>query len=185
MRQLPDDDVEAPCGGEMPSAGAREAVTRLFAEHNGALIRFLRLRLQSDQDAREVAQEAYVRLLQLDKPGAVSFLRAYLFRIAANLAADRQRRAHVRSIAHVDPLFEVDSDERDPERTTLAREQLAIIEAALRELPEKVRTAFLLHRMDGLSLAQVGSRMAVSERTAYNYVIKAMVHCRLRLDGET
>lgn len=62
--------MAAPCGSEVPSAGAREAVTRLFAEHNGALIRFL--------------------------------------------------RAHVRSVAHVDPVFEIGSDERYPERTTLA-----------------------------------------------------------------
>src|ERR1051325_9382794 len=72
------------------------AVARLFEEHNRALISFLTLRLHSPQDAKEVAQEAYVRLLELDRTGAVSFLRAYLFRIAANLAVDRIRRQIVR-----------------------------------------------------------------------------------------
>ena len=57
------------------SPGARRAaVARLFADHNASLIRFLRLRLNSDQEARDVAQEAYVRLPQLDEPGAVGFL---------------------------------------------------------------------------------------------------------------
>ncbi len=39
-----------------------------------------------------MAQEAYVRLLQLHQPGAVSFLRGYLFKIAANLSVDVVRR---------------------------------------------------------------------------------------------
>src|SRR6266853_5926060 len=67
-------------------------VERLFREHNEALIRFLTARLRSYQDAREVAQEAYVRLLSLDQPGAVSYLRAFLFKTAANIAIDRRRR---------------------------------------------------------------------------------------------
>jgi DNA-directed RNA polymerase specialized sigma24 family protein len=43
------------------------------------------------QEAKEVAQEAYVRLLSLEDSGAVSFLRAFLFKTAANLAVDRIR----------------------------------------------------------------------------------------------
>src|SRR5262245_8726557 len=83
--------------GKQRDAGVADAsqrsalVERLFREHNEALIRFLALRLRSQQEAKEVAQEAYVRLLKLDQPGAVSFLRAFLFKTAANLAVDRIR----------------------------------------------------------------------------------------------
>lgn len=176
------DDEEDP--ERSPRQGRAEAVSRLFGEHNGTLLRVLRLRLQSDQEAREVAQEAYVRLLQLDEPGAVSFLRAYLFRIANNLATDRLRRAAVRRSAHADPIFEPADEEIGPDRLLAGREQLAIVEAALKELPDHVRTAFLLHRLDGVSTREIGNRLSVSERTAYNYVVRAMVHCRTRLDGD-
>lgn len=167
-----------------PRPGRAEAVSRLFAEHNGTLLRVLRLRLRSDHEAREVAQEAYVRLLQLDEPGAVSFLRAYLFRIANNLATDRLRRVAVRQSAHADPIFEPVDEEIGPDRMLAAREQLAIVEAALKELPDHVRTAFLLHRLEGVSTREIGVRLSVSERTAYNYIVRAMVHCRTRLDGD-
>lgn len=160
-----------------------DAVSCLFAEHNSTLLRFLRLRVRSDQEAREIAQEAYVRLLQLDEPNAVSFLRAYLFRIASNLATDRLRRATVRQIAHSDPVFEGARDEIGPDRSLIARQQLALVETALAELPEGVRTAFLLHRLEGLTMSNIGRRLGVSERTAYNYIVRAMTHCRARLDG--
>lgn len=164
------------------TARSRDAVARLFSDHNSALVRFLRLRLKSDQEARDVAQEAYVRLLQLDQPGAVSFLRAYLFRTAANLATDRLRRAATRRAVDHDPVFEDKADDLDPERAALARERLAIVEAGLSELPERVRTAFLLHRLGDHSCSEIASRMAMSERMIRNYVVQAMVHCRLRLD---
>src|SRR6267154_4784939 len=93
-----------------------ELVERLFREHNEALVRFLLARLRSRQAALEVAQEAYVRLLSLDEPGAVSYLRSFLFKTAANIAIDRRRRdaAHVRATEL--PLFHEFADVRTPER---------------------------------------------------------------------
>ncbi|MBY8823245.1 RNA polymerase sigma factor [Sphingomonas colocasiae] len=163
-------------------AHAREAVSSLFAEHNGALVRFLRLKLSSDQEARDVAQEAYVRLLALEQPGTVSFLRAYLFRIATNIAIDRQRSVSLRNRVHADPVFDPGEDRLDPERRASAREQLEIVDTALRALPERTRTAFLLFRIDGVSMVEIARRLDVSERTARNLVTAAMVHCRKRLD---
>lgn len=66
-----------------------DRMAALFAAHNQALLRFLNCRLKSMQEAMEVAQEAYVRMLQLDTSDGIGYLRAYLFKIAANLAADR------------------------------------------------------------------------------------------------
>ena len=61
----------------------------LFCERNDALVRFLSARRGPYQDARAVAQKAYVRPLNLDRPGATNFLSALLFKAAANLAVDR------------------------------------------------------------------------------------------------
>src|SRR5581483_12225459 len=70
-------------------------IEKLFREHNQSLVRFLITRLNSEQEAREVAQEAYVRLLQLDRPEAVGFLRQFLFKTALNIATDRIRHRQV------------------------------------------------------------------------------------------
>lgn len=68
-----------------------ETIARLFRENNRALIGFLVARLRSVQDAKEVAQETYVRLLQMGRPQTGNLVRAYLFRVAGNLAIDRLR----------------------------------------------------------------------------------------------
>jgi DNA-directed RNA polymerase specialized sigma24 family protein len=54
-----------PTGAAAPEPHNR-LIERLFQEHNESLLRFLAARLGSRQEAREIAQEAYVRLLKLD-----------------------------------------------------------------------------------------------------------------------
>lgn len=161
-----------------------KAVQRLFVEHNRALVGFLRLRVRSDQEAREVAQEAYVRLLQLEQPKAVSFLRAYLYRTALNIALDRARNEAVRGAAHRDPVFDDVELEPDPERAASARQQLRLVRESLMELPAKPRLAFLWHRFAEMALPDVAERLGVSERMVRNYVVQALVHVRLRLDAQ-
>src|SRR5262245_1247058 len=104
--EQPEPQSPAPDPPAQHERQARAAlIERLFREHNEALVRFLLSRLRSPQEAQEVAQEAYVRLLNLDEPGAVSYLRAFLFRTAANLAVDRLRREEMHTRATALPLF--------------------------------------------------------------------------------
>jgi RNA polymerase sigma factor (sigma-70 family) len=161
-----------------------ERITSLFREHNQALIRFLALRLRSQQEAREVAQEAYVRLLQLDRPGAVSFLRALLFKIAGNLAIDRIRheqtvRRCARESGLTDDLLLVPT----PERLAHGAQELQLLERLINELPPKCRQAFLLHRLHGLDFPEVARRMGLGERMVRTYVVRAVQYCRAGLDA--
>lgn len=162
-----------------------DLIERLFREHNESLIRFLMLRLRSYQAAREVAQEAYVRLLSLHEPGAVSYLRAFLFRTAANLAIDRQRRDDIHSRATQIPLFHEFADSRTPERRVAGVQEIQRLDSLLAELPPKCRQAFILNRFYGKDFAAVAREMGLSERSIRVYVERALVHCRERMDEET
>src|SRR5262245_10400017 len=169
---------------DAPEEGAARAalIARLFREHNEALIRFLMARLRSYQDAREVAQEAYVRLLSLDEPGAVSYLRAFLFKTAANLAIDRKRRdaAHER-VAEL-PLFHEFADARTPERRVADAQTLQRLHRLIAALPPKCRQAFVLNEFQGRDFASIADEMQISERMVRKYVVRALLHCRSQLD---
>src|SRR5262245_24977302 len=161
--------------------GTGSDLARLFEEHNAALIALLRAKLRSNQEARDVAQEAYVRLLQLDRLGTVSYLRTYLFRTALNIATDRLRSASVRVAAHRDPIFARRVDELSPDRMALAQDELRVIAAALESLPAKPRYAFLLHRFADLDIDEVAERLGVTERMVRNYILQGMLCCRAAL----
>ena len=65
---------------------------RLFEEHGPALYRFARVLLRNSEDAEDVVQSVFVRLIQhLAANRDRSNLRAWLFTVAANLARDRMR----------------------------------------------------------------------------------------------
>ena len=142
------DVLSCPAEGADPApAPSRVAVlSRLFHDHNQELIGFLCTRLKSEQDAKEVAQEAYARLLRLDQPGAVSMLRAYLFKVAANLAIDRLRHRTTASVVH-EQLERTPSGVNDisAEQAAARAQEAQLAIDYLRELPERCRRAFLLY----------------------------------------
>jgi RNA polymerase sigma factor (sigma-70 family) len=182
-------DSKPEVGAERVESTRAELVARLFREHNDALVSFLSLRLKSQHDAKEVAQEAYVRLLQLERSdGAISLLRAYLFKIASNLAIDRLRHRTVRwntSEALRAELFPSFGLQDEVERGVAAREELECVYRALRELPASCQRAFWMHRAEGASVAQIAVTLEVSERMVRHHLSKALVYCQLRMSGES
>ena len=158
-------------------------VERLFREHNAALLRFISAKIGSTQEAREIAQEAYVHLLQLDCPAAVSFLRAFLFKTAANLAIDRLRQRRRRSHLMYMPETDFAVFDLTPERQLSGEQALAVLRDAVAQLPAKCRQAFLLHRVYEMQIEEIAERMGIGVCMARRYVARALDYVRQRLDA--
>jgi RNA polymerase sigma factor (sigma-70 family) len=178
-------------GPQQPAPSSADAaeertklIEQLFREHNRALITFLIARLHSEAEARDVAQEAYVRLLQLERMDAIGFHRAYLFRIAANLAVDRIRQRAVRARAPTRELFAEWFQRRAPDQDALDEAEQRTLQSALEELPEKTREALTRHFLAGESVASIASSWNLSGRMVRYHLARALAHCRARLDGE-
>ena len=167
------------------SSNRAAAVSQLFREHNRALVLFLASRLKDVQAAREVAQEAYVRVLELENLGAVGFLRSYLFKVAGNLAIDRMRQQQSR--ARLDRISDFDDflDNLQPERTVIAREELAFLGRVVGELPAKYQQAFRLHRLEDQPFEEIARQMGLKERMVRRYVTNALLYLRLRREGRS
>lgn len=176
--------ITDPAAGIDLSAATREErarlVAKLFQEHNRALVSFLRAKLHNDAEAREVAQEAYVKLLQLESPGVVGFLQAYLFKIAANLAIDRIRRQAVgdRLLEEGALLFDEVDAAASPERICFGRRDLERISKAMDHLPEKCREAFVMHVLLERPIKDVAAELDISTRMVGYYLADAMEVCR-------
>ena len=158
------------------SSNRAAAVSQLFREHNRALVLFLASRLKDVQAAREVAQEAYVRVLELENLAAVGFLRSYLFKVAGNLAIDRMRQQQSR--ARLDRISDFDDflDNLQPERTVIAREELAFLGRVVGELPAKYQQAFRMHRLEDQPFEEIARQMGLKERMVRCYVTNALLY---------
>ncbi len=165
---------------EPPSAGGTysAAVGVLFQKKNEELKRFLTYRLGSAEEARDVAQEAYARLLTLDRTDTSSLLLYRLWRIATNLAKDRIKlraiRRRIEPIALFDPIVSTPS----PEPLCVAHEQIELVRRALKDLPPRCQLAFTLRMFDDLPFEDIAKCVGVDLRTAKRYVARAMAHCQ-------
>ena len=80
------------CTLDIVATSPTRFLSALFEEHQEPLVRFLTLRLGNAEDAAEIAQEAYLRLMKVERLEELENPRGYLFRTAANLAIDRTRQ---------------------------------------------------------------------------------------------
>jgi len=145
----------------------------------------LTARTGSTHEAREVAQETYARLLELDRPEAVGFLAGYMWKIAANLVLERARsranRARLNRLVLV--ASEQEQSAQSPETLLYTEQQLRLVEAALERLPPKCIEAFVLRIIQDLSFKEVAARMGLSERMAKIHVARAAQACQNYLDA--
>jgi RNA polymerase sigma-70 factor (ECF subfamily) len=176
--------AEARAHPQNGAAGAvdHDRVAELFAAHNRQLLRFLTCRLRSAHEAKEIAQEAYVRMLELDRPSGIGYLRAYLFKTAANLAADRLKSSKRRErIDRLEFFDETQDFAPSPEGGIAAEQELATLLQLLEELPARCRYAFVMHRFQGHSVAEIAKLMNVTTRTVQLYVERVVEYCEERL----
>jgi RNA polymerase sigma-70 factor (ECF subfamily) len=167
-----------------------EIAAELFARHRLSLYRYLNGLLHSREEAKDVLQETYLRLLRQPSLDHVrDNARAYLFKTATNLARDLFRQ---RSVRGVDAEFRAYSASglhtpdwnSWPELALQGDQVAAIVIEALQELDSRVREALLLHRYRDMSRQSIGLRMGLSTRTVERYIKDGLTHIGRRLKAE-
>lgn len=160
-----------------------QALAEISRNHQAALVRFLTLRTGSAEDAKEIVQEAFAKILALDRPGTISLLAGYLWRTAVNLAIDRKRQQALDERYRRATLPPVEKREASAESMAEARERLAIVERAIGNLPPRCLDAFVLHVLQGLKFDEVGRAMGISGRMAKKYLARALEYLQFCLDA--
>lgn len=142
---------------------AQAGLQAVFLAQRPMLVRLLAARLGSADDAEDVLQDMWMRLDGLaDRP--VAQPAAFLFRVAANMATDR-RLSGERRVARDHAWHEAQdvSDELpDAERALIARDKLRRIEAAMADMPERMRTALTMFRVEERPQREIAARLAIS-----------------------
>lgn len=161
------------------SPPASKEIQTLYSDHHGWLYGWLRRKLGDSFDAADLAQDVFMRLL--NKPAATDFRqpRAYLSTVARHLVVEHWRRRELERawLATLAALPEQETP--SPEARLLVLEALAEIDAMLDQLKPKIRAAFLLAQLEGLTCRQISIRMGVSIATVERYIAAALLHCCL------
>ena len=165
--------------------GDEQAFERLVRTYDQSVLRIALNLLRSPEDARDVYQEAFLRVYK--NLGNFRFdcsFHTWLYRIVTNICLDHLRKRKVRredppvvdsAEGVIDRMerAEEESAHADPERTVFNLQVGARIDVALQNLSPRERMVFELRHYQGLRLRNIGEVLGTSEEAAKNCLFRA------------
>jgi len=160
--------------------GQMAALGDLVRRHQDKALALAFRMLRRRDLAEDIAQEAFLRVYRAApryRPDAK--FTTWLYRIVVNLCLDHRRRAAQAPVALGDDGPEPAADAAaDPIE---AQERAERVRRALDTLPERQRTAVILHRYEGLSHREVAEAMDSTESAVESLLVRAYARLREEL----
>ena len=179
------DSALSKCAPAANDQNANDDINALYQEHGRSLVLALRKMFgNGPPDPEDVAQQAFQKLIERPDRSDIRDLKAFLWRTARNAFLNGLDREGVRSrydfeIEHL--FFPARGDKSTPETVLEVKEELKAINQALRQMPEKRRHAFLLHKVEGLSVSDVARRLNIARTPARKHIMRAAHEIELHL----
>ncbi|MCV2218540.1 sigma-70 family RNA polymerase sigma factor [Thauera sp. Sel9] len=154
-------------------------VAELYNEHHRWLLGWLRHKLGCQQQAADLAQDTFLRILgsRREPLSGVREPRAYLTTIAHGLVIDHYRRRELERAWLESLAGEEAAMAPSPEQRQLVLEALMEVDRLLDGLSAKARAAWLYNRLDGLTHAEIAARLGVSVPRVRQYLTKVARQC--------
>jgi RNA polymerase sigma-70 factor (ECF subfamily) len=169
--------------------GSRQEYARLVDAYSGQLYRLALNMLGSPQDAEDVLQNTFLKVLQNIKAfEGRSSLSTWLYRIAANEALMLLRKQKP-EVALADTVTEDENGEDYtpveftdwcclPEEEFVNAESRRALDDAVRRLPETLRVVFLLRDIEGLSIQETSEALGLTETAVKTRLLRARLRLR-------
>ena len=159
---------------------ASESLGSMYTQHNRWLVSWLQRRFGDRHDAADIAQDTFVRLWSSAKLQPVEDIhepRAYLCTVARRLMINLLERRSLEQSYLESLRLQPQACVLSVEAQSILLETLAELDTLLGELPAKVRTAFLLSQLEGLSYEEIAEQMQLSVRTVTRYMAQGFRQC--------
>jgi len=144
-----------------------------------SLRRVLASRGRSADDIDDLMQEAFLRLQVYCREREVQNTEAFLVRTALNLAAEQGRKAHARQVVTDEAVIEALVDPAPPpDEFYLRQQRMQRMKAGLARLNPRPREVLLMHRLDGLSHAQIAEQLGISVSMVEKHIARAAFFLR-------
>ncbi|MEM0909681.1 MAG: sigma-70 family RNA polymerase sigma factor [Pseudomonadota bacterium] len=163
----------------------------LYRNHyNDLVVSLRRIYGSGPPEPEDIAQQAFYNVIKTRSLDKITNFKAYLWRTARNLVfrTHRQKREfNLEEFENYGFFFATSIDEINPERVSVAKEQLMIVNRVLKNMPEKRRRAIVLHRFEHLTVSEVARILSISRSTANGHILRGTIeiHKALKRNGIT
>ena len=145
--------------------------------HFERLLKFLRRKGRSREDAEDLIQEAMLRLHVYGQAVAVTNEEAFLRRAVQNLSIDQHRRERQRTGVAIEELRSRNAligMQSTPEQILEAEQRLVGIRAVLDTESRRTRDIYFAHRA-GYSYAEIAQHLGISHMTIKRHIARALL----------
>jgi RNA polymerase sigma-70 factor (ECF subfamily) len=184
----PIDRCAAPADGDasLNDAIQTRRLIDLIGIHRVSLLKYVKRILTCAEDAEDVVQETCVRLMRVrDLWRGEREVRAFLFKIATNLARDELRRRKTRCHGMHLPYDSLDlvGEDQQPDEIVDRFNAMEVIARAITSLPPRYREVFALHVDGEMSYRAIARQLGISTKTVERDMSGAQELCQDRLLG--
>ena len=158
----------------------------IYLELRVTLVRYAARFFKRSEEAEDVVQEAFVKVIQAQRERAIHSPKSYLFRVARNLSL-----AHINKSTYklTDEVGDVLNESELLMSKTLeeqyeTQESFDIFCRAVRALPLKCRRAFVMCRVYGLSQKEAAARMGIGLGTVEAHLARGTRRCVEFMEAE-
>ena len=160
-----------------------QRIAELFREEYPKLVHYMVARTGSWPEARDVAAQAFAQVLEMRAPDTISFLKAYVYRVARNLATDRARAGAIRTRLNKIVKHEFATTTPSPEPLFAHEQRIKVLSDAIETLRPTRKMVLRLRVWDELPYTEIESRFAadgvsVNERTLLRWYADALKELR-------
>ncbi|MBB1485413.1 RNA polymerase sigma factor [Oceanospirillum sediminis] len=170
-----------------PLKGRKEQViARMYQQHRQDILSHLLTMVKNREIAEELLQDSFIRLSRVPGIEVIRQPRAFLTKIATNLALD-----YLRQQKKV-PAFETTDDAFDsliapqPEQLdeVIKERHLNQLKQAISQLPDRAREALMLAKFKEMTLKEVAREMDISQTMVEKHLKTALQKCRAALTSD-
>ena len=169
---------------ELTAADRQQKIDSLYREQHQWLKGWISRRLGCAEQASDLAQDAFIKVMKQRRMPVLSQPRAYLSSVARTLMIDLFRRRSVEQ-AYLEALAQQPEGAAiSPEDRHSIVETLLQVDRMLDNMSERSRQVFLLAQLDGLSYVAISRQLNISVNTVRKHFIRAMAQCLALVDRQ-
>ena len=164
----------------------KESVADAFYKNEGPLKTFISRFMYRPQDVDDIAQETFVRAFKAEKKGVIEHPKAYLYRVARNLALKELTKKSVKMTSFIEDSCspEVLGSDEDVEKQVGTLEKLARVKTAIAELPPHCQRVFIMRKVYGFSHKEISQELGISVSTVEKHIVSGLKRCRQSVERQ-
>ena len=165
-------------------ADATKKLMERLVVHRAALQAFFYRRANAKDDAADMVQEVYLRMLRVKDCDALRNPEGYLFTVASNLVYERSVQNRQQTTMRDYHRCEVENQPVElfrSEELFDAGARITLLREVLAQLSPKCRATVLMKYQHGLNYEEIAHQLKISTHMVQKYLGLALAHCRRRM----